>query len=229
MKVYEMKIKVYLKKDLKIDEVQYELYKLISSYLSRDEKMLKLHNSKGYKPYCYDWLYPIEKNIYKKGNNYNFRIRSIDEELINYFLNGFEDFINDTFKNLTLEIREIRKEFIDKLYTLTPVVIKNDTGYWVDNLSLEQYEKRLNDNIQKKYIYFNKDKIIECKKFYKSIIKLNDNPISVKYKNIKLLGDKMEMVVNEDTISQELAYLSLGVTFSEMNSSGFGFLGYKYL
>ena len=53
--------------------------------------------------------------------------------------------------------------------------------------------------------------------------------IAFKFKNIKLLGDKLELEINMDKRSQELAYFALGVTFSENSAYGAGFLGYKYL
>lgn len=226
MKVYELKVKTFLLKDLDSNESLSYISQAIISYLSQNEKFLKLHESSLYKPYCHDNLYPIEKE-YRKENIYQYRIRSIDKDFVNYFLDAFPDYKDKVFKNLTIEVREIAKSPISKLFTLNPVILKNDFGYWKDSLSLEDFEKRINDNIIKKYKYFVGD--IEEKKFYNSIKFLNKSPVPLYFKNIKLLGDKVELEINMDKESQDLAYLALGLTFSENNAYSAGFLGYKYL
>ena len=73
------------------------------------------------------------------------------------------------------------------------------------------------------------DENIEEGEFYTSLKFLNESPIAFKFKNIKLLGDKLELEINMDKRSQDLAYFALGVTFSENSAYGAGFLGYKYL
>ena len=88
MKVYELNVKTFLLEDLKKEDVQKELAKLINGYLALNEKFLAFHEEKNYKPYCFDSLYPI-KNFYVKENLCQFRIRSVDEDFVNYLLNGF--------------------------------------------------------------------------------------------------------------------------------------------
>ena len=58
---------------------------------------------------------------------------------------------------------------------------------------------------------------------------INKTPVPMKYKNIKLLGDKVRLAVLDDEKSQEMAYLSLGVGLGEMNSRGAGFVNYRWL
>lgn len=53
---------------------------------------------------------------------------------------------------------------------------------------------------------------------------MNHKPIIIKYKNIKLLGDKIKLYVNSDETSQEVAYMALKTGIGEMNSRGFGFV-----
>ena len=80
---------------------------------------------------------------------------------------------------------------------------------------------RIIANIQKKYknIY---DTPVDVD-FIKSIKKTNRNPIKIPYKNINMLGNKFEIEVKEDPMSQNLAYLALSVGILEKNSLGFGF------
>lgn len=228
MKVYEFSVKVFLLKDIHRNNVQEKISKFISGYLSQDSNYLKLHNSKEFKPYSYDSLFPLVVDGYKAEAVYSFRIRTIDEKLGNYLLDGLGNFSNEYFKGLIVKPRVIRMKFIDKIFSLTPIVIKNSFGYWKDNLTLEEYEKRLNENLYKKYKYFT-GKDLKEEKFYTSMKFLNEKPIGIPYKDIVLLGDKIEFTVAGDKISQELAYMALAVSIGEGNSFGCGFMGYKYL
>ncbi|MBU5668431.1 CRISPR-associated endoribonuclease Cas6 [Peptoniphilus sp. MSJ-1] len=227
MKIYELQIKTYLLRNLTVEESQYQLSKFITEYLAKDEKYLELHKSKKYKPYCFDNLFPIN-NGYEKENIYNFRIRTIDQDLCNYFLKNFENARNDYFKNLTLRARIIPKHSIDKIFSLSPVVIKTANGYWNNEISLNEFEKRIKDNIFKKYKYFVEEEIAE-EDFYSNLKILNNKPVKVYCKGITLLGDKLELQINPDNLSQDIAYLILGVGLGENISYGSGFCGYKYL
>lgn len=80
---------------------------------------------------------------------YQYRIRSVDENFVNYILDGFSNYNDKVFKNLTVDVRIIPKSPISKLFTLNPVIIKNDFGYWKEKLALEEFEKRITDNLIK--------------------------------------------------------------------------------
>lgn len=227
LKVYELTMKTFLLRDLNNQEAQGQLAKLLVEYLSKDEKFLALHKSKEYKPYCFDSLYPIKK-FYPKEHIYQFRIRSINPSLVNYLLNSFANFQNTTFKNLTIDAKVIANSPLDKVFTLTPVLIKNNQGYWKDHMSTDTFERRIQENLFKKYKYFVREDILEDT-FYQNIRFLNNAPIGMPLKGKVLLGDKIELTLHLNDMSQKLAYLALGTTFSENNSYGCGFLGYKYL
>ena len=57
----------------------------------------------------------------------------------------------------------------------------------------------------------------------------NIKPISTKYKNISLLGDKMTLYIAENEMAQEMAYFILGTGLLEMGSRGFGYCNYKWI
>lgn len=228
MKVYEISIETYTKKSLNRLSLQEKISKLISGYLAQDEKWLAYHQSKDYKSYSFDSLYPLSKDIYQKGGIYKFRIRTIDPGLANYLLDGFEDYQDDNFKNLTINVRELKKRPIEKLYSITPVILKNDFGYWGKDKDIRFFEKRITENLFKKYKYFLKEDLEEFS-FYTNLVFKNDKPIAVETKDISLLGDKVELYIKGDKVSQDLAYLALATTFSENNALGCGFLGYRYL
>lgn len=226
MKVYELNIKTYLFKNLDKTQVNEELSKFIIECLCEDQEFLKYHKSKDYKFYTHDSLIPI-KDYYEKDNLYNFRIRTIDENLLKYLKNNFSKYFNDTFQNLKLDIKEIKKIPIKTLYTLQPVVMKNDDGYWAKNNDLKFFEERLKINLIKKYENFTGKSL--NKDFYNNIEFTKDFPVKMKFKDINFLTDKIKLNINFDKDSQDLAYFSLGVGLLENNAYGFGFLSYEYL
>ena len=93
MKVYELKIRTFLLEDIDSSDSLEFISKAIISYLSENEKFLEMHKAKKYKSYCHDSLYPIKK-FYKKNMVYQYRIRSVDEEFVNY-INEIGNFNND--------------------------------------------------------------------------------------------------------------------------------------
>ena len=96
-------------------------------------------------------------------------------------------------------------------------------------MTLEEFEKRLKENLIKKYKFFTGKDIDESLPLYDLIEFKNKVPVKMPYKNINLLGDKIVLEVAQNHQAQELAYLALGVGLLENNSRGFGFVNFKYL
>ena len=109
------------------------------------------------------------------------------------------------------------KRMISKLYSVTPVILKNDFGYWKAEISLPEYEERLIVNIE------------DDVHLYDSILFKNKMPVKIPYKNIHLLGDKIDLEIANNEMAQKLAYFALGVGLGENNSRSCGFVNYKYL
>lgn len=230
MKVYEVSLKVFLLKEIIFNESQSKIADLIDQSLVRDDKFLSIHNKNMYKNYCFNSFYPLEREgIYKVGNIYTIKIRTIDKDIANYLNNKLANEYTDCIKGLTTEIHIIPKRYIEKIYTITPLIIKNDSGYWKNSLSFDGFEKRLKENLIKKYNNINDTKIDEDFQLYTSIELNNRMPIACPYKGKKLLGDKVNLVIADDEMAQNLAYMSLGVALGEINARGYGFVNYKYL
>ena len=118
MKVYEMKLKVKLKKDIFLKDVSTYITRFMDMNLSVNPTMYNYHTSKIYKGYTFDGLFPIEEDkIYKKNKEYFFRIRTINQKIANYFLDTLMFFENKDIQGLTLNIRVVEKKLIEKLYT----------------------------------------------------------------------------------------------------------------
>lgn len=229
MNVYELKLKVYLLRDIKNEEALNRISSFIDEVLMKDGKYCKLHEKNCFKNYVFAAFFPIDqKGIYKRNSVYTVVIRTIETDLARYFENQLKDHGNSVMKGLTCDIRIIPKHMIEKVYSLTPVIVKGEDGYWKDNLSFSEFERRLKENLIKKYNAFTGEKINENFQLYSSIKLLNGAPIKVPYKQIYLLGDKVELQVSENTQAQNLIYMSLGVGVLEMNSRGMGYLNYKY-
>ena len=245
MKVYEMKLKIKLKKDIFLKDVATHITRFMDMNLSNNTKMYNYHSSKIYKEYTFDGLFPIEEDkIYKKDNEYFFRIRTINQKIANYFLDTLMFFQNKDMEGLTLNIRIVEKKLIEKLYTITPILMKTDEGYWQYSMTFEDFEKRLKINCLKKYLYFTqKNSDLEVDKellkklgedksddidLFTNIKFINKKPITIIYKGRKLVGDKIELQVANNERAQDIAYMLLGTGLLENCTRGCGFLGFKF-
>ena len=230
MEVLEVKLNVFMLRDIKSDEIQEKLIELIDKSFLKNQKFKDFHEENTFKNYCFDLPYPIEKDkIYHKNKVYTIRIRTINSELAKHFSNVLVNEYTKDIKSLNADIRIITKRHIQKIYTLTPAVVKSDNGYWKGNLTLNEFENRLFINLIKKYKQATGIDISEDFLLYKKIEFINKKPIAIKYKNITLLGDKLSLEIEDSKEAQELAYMSIGTGLLENNARGSGFLNYRYL
>ena len=88
---------------------------------------------------------------------------------------------------------------------------------------------RLKSNLIKKWGQYQNEQMDEDFQFHTRIEFLNKCPVSVAYKGVRLLGDKICLHIADNKRAQELAYMSLGTGICEMNSRGFGFVNYRWL
>ena len=228
--VYAIKIKVYVIEDIPLEEVQGTITAFLDNGLIGIPQFAQFHEINGYKYYCNDGLYPIENDkIYKKDHIYTVTVRTLDVNLAKHFSNYVINTYTDKLKGLTSQVKVITKKHIDILYTITPAILKCSSGYWKDEMTIEQYEERLKINLIKKWNEYNGEKIQEDFELFSGIEFLNKCPVASKYKGIKLLGDKIRMHVADNEMAQNLAYMALGTGVLEMNARGFGFVNCRWL
>lgn len=228
--VLEMDIKVYLSENINSNESNEYICELIDSVLAKEEKYLKMHNNIGFKKYCFNNFYPMEKDyIYKEGNIYTFKLRSVDKDLVKYIEDNMKNSYTKSIKVLSITSRVIPKKHIDKVFSITPTVIKFESGYWRSSNSIEDIENRIVKNLKKKYKQYCGVELSDNIEVFNFIKLKNKRPIPTKYKNICLLGDKFEFKVSNNPIAQELLYLALGTGLGEMNARGFGFTNYLWI
>ena len=230
MKVFQIRMKVYMLKDIPVEKTQMEIASLIDKSLAMKENLLEFHEKNQFKFYCFDLPYPMEKDkVYKKGKIYTITIRTVKEGLAKYFYETIANQFTDSIKGLTSEIRIIPKKIFDTLQTLTPVIVKTDDGYWKSTMNIEEYQENLRVNLIKKWNSFYDEKLDEDFEFCTLVEILNDKPVAFEYKKVKLLGDKIRLHIADDSTAQNLAYLAIGTGLGSMNSRGAGFAAYRYL
>ena len=222
MQYFNLKVTALLKQDLQSMETYQRINDLISYLMLKDKTLKDLHEKNTYKNYVFCNLYPVQKDgIYKQNNIYFFDLRGIEFDKIMKLKQVMSDSENNYFKIIQINLQTHQKSDIKKLITLTPAIITTPKGDYDIKDDLNLVKDRIIANIQKKYknIY---DTPVDVD-FIKSIKKTNRNPIKIPYKNINMLGNKFEIEVKEDPMSQNLAYLALSVGILEKNSLGFGF------
>jgi len=230
MKVFEIRLKIFLLQDIHISHIQTKIASFLDKGFLKDEELAKFHEENKYKYYSHDLPFPLEKDkIYKKDKIYTITIRTIDDKLARYFSEVCVNNYTEEIKGLTSEIRIVPQKYIECLYTLTPAILKDDKGYWRDYMSLTEFGERLKVNLIKKWNQFTNEKLDEDFELYTMIDFSNKVPIAMEYKNIKLLGDKFCIHISEHPTAQNLAHMAIGTGVCEMNSRGAGFVNYRWL
>ena len=229
-KVYELEVKVFLTKDMNCNESHEYIAETIDKSLSRDGEHLEFHKENKFKYYCFNNLYPMEKDyLFKKGNIYTFRLRTVDHKLADYFNKVLINEYTSNMKILSIDNKVIPNNHLDKIITITPLVMKFEEGYWRGKEKVSTVEKRIKNNLIKKYNSYYNTNISEDFELFLTFSFKNQKPIPSKYKNITLLGDKIEFKVSNSPMAQELFYFALGTGVGELNSRGFGFINYLWL
>lgn len=238
IKVYELKLKIYLMQNIPREKTYAILANFVDSYLAEKRDFLELHETNCFKNYIFDQPYKLEQDgIYKEGNVYTLRVRTTDSTLAEYFKQGLAEHKNREVKGLSAQMRVIPKKIIKEIYTITPTIIKFDkdrevekgNAYWRRYMGLNRYEERLKNNLIKKYQDMTKKKVPIEFDLYTQISFMNKKPISVPYKKIHFLGDKVALEIANNETAQNLAYMAIGSGLGELNSRGFGFVNYRYL
>lgn len=230
MEVLEISVLLFLLKNIDSEEALQNISGFIDSGMAKTPELLQLHNENTYKNYCFNSFYPLESDkVYKRGKIYRIQIRTVDKKLADFFNEKLQNHFNDSMKGLTSTIKILPQRYIEKLYSITPVILKNDDGYWKGKLTLTEFENRLKVNLIKKYNAIMDTKIDEGFQLYTSIEFLNKKPVAFNYKGKKILGDKISINISDDKVAQGLSYMSLGTGILEMNARGAGYMNYKWL
>lgn len=221
MEYYEVKVCIKMKEDRQNDK----MYEVISGYINysilNDSRLSRIHKVNCFKFYTFSLPAPIEEDrIYKKGRLYSFNIRSISSELVmrmaRSLAKGCESFtVEGTSCN------RYRFNAIDKLISLTPVVITLQNGRYLTMEDSDKIVKCLTNNAARKYkAYYGEPNEVE---FISDFTVKNKRLIQMPYKNTCIMGNKIDITVKPDENSQRLAHLIASVGIGEKNSLGAGY------
>ncbi len=229
MKTYELKITLTLKRDIHLKEYIEFVSKNINYIFYNSVILRAIHEKKGFKPYVVGSMYPFESKIrmYQSGNTYTLTLRTIDEAIANEIVKASKKAYNLDFDIKDVSYKELRIGFIDKVYTVTPAVLTlTDEGekprYWTIEDDLLLLQRRIVENLEKKYKEFFKRDIKPPEDTINFFTIHNQKPIVYYYKGGKIFANKFTIGFNSDKVSQKLAKLSFGVGVLEKNPLGFG-------
>ncbi len=225
MKFIELVVTVMLKGDIHFADSGYVIGKNINKLMLLDKDLKELHPKKEYKNYVFDNFYPLEKDkFYKKDKLYIFKIRGLDIEFMKKVHNLLYILESSDFQIISVDEKEVNKSYIKELYTINPVIITIDNKPWMQGDDLELFKERLQANLEKKYKNFYDEEININGLFTKNIEFKNRMPMHFNYKNIKLLANKVSIMVEDNEEAQKLAFLAMAVGLGEKNSAvGAGF------
>lgn len=230
MNNFEITVKVYLTKDILQEDCQQEISAILDKVLAENCDFLNFHKENYFKNYCFNSLYPLEKDkLYKEDNIYSFQIRTNNIELAEYLSINLKNTFSSSIKILKVDIRKIPTKHIDKIFSVTPIVIRTDNGYWKGVISLEDFERRIKENLIKKYNQITGEKIDEKFPLFVALELKNKKPIAIKLKGKTLLGDKISLKIADDELSQKIANLAIGSGIGEINARGYGYVNYRWL
>lgn len=232
MNYFELTCTAYIKKDISFKESFELISKYISFSMSKTDELKALHEKLGFKHYSFGNFFPIEKEkIYKKGNTYQFILRSLDVAFIDGLSKALRQNIdNPNFLVIETHKRAVKQFFISELYSATPVIVSIENGlFWTmeKDGDIMKLQKQLHDNLEKKYQSFYGEPIKSDQNFIQLLEVKNRVPQTIQItkngKTIRLFGNKFRIVPNEDEISQKLAFVALACGLGEKNSFGGGF------
>lgn len=233
MNIYEIAVRIYILRDIPISLIYGELTKYIDGYLGQNGYFCEFHQKKCLKGYNFDLPIKIEKGrkVYKSDQIYQFRIRTVDKELLSYLLDGIADYKTDSIKGLTRTVKQIPHRSIVSVWTLTPVILKNadGKGYWRDCMSFEEFEQELTASLIHQYEQYTKEEIKKDSFLYNQIELKSKCAIGIPYKGITLLGDKLSLQIADNETAQKVMYFTLANGMGTMGSRGMGFLGYRFV
>lgn len=232
LKVCEITIKICLRETITQRDSHNIISDFIDSFLLKNEKFAQFHEKNAFKNYVFDEFFPIAQGgIYKGDSLYQFRIRTVDTGLADYLSGGLTEHQTKWMKGIVRQIRVIPPKMIERVYTITPLIIKNPEGkgYWKDSMTFAGFENAIRVNLIKKYNAFTGSQLDEDFELYHQIELLSKSPVGVPYKGITLLGDKISVQAADNETAQKLWYFALGTGLGEMNSRGQGFLQYHFL
>lgn len=226
MEYYEVKVFIKMKADVQNDKMYEAISRFINFSMLNDMRLGRVHEKNCFKFYTFSLPSPVESDrIYKRGRLYSFNIRSISSEFVMRMDRALVkdcDFFAVEGKNCG----SYKFRAIDKLVSITPVVITLDNGRYLTADENEEVVRRLTNNVIRKYkAYYNEELEGE---FISEYSIRNKRLIQMPYKNTCIMGNKIDLTIKDDESAQKLAYMAASVGLGEKNSLGAGYCKVVY-
>ena len=230
MNITEFRLKIYMLKSVNIKGMLEQISKIVDCCLI-NEGMRQVHEDTYHKLYTFNGFYPVEPSgVYEEGQIYSVTIRTLDKEIKEAFKRGLAVQCTSVIKALTTEHRDVNQKYVEKIFSITPVILKFDQeGYWREHHSVSEFERRIKVGLVKKYNMIYDTKLDEDFDWVLGVKFDNHKPIASDYKNIQLLGDKVTIHIADNEIAQKLAWIAVGSGIGEMCARGYGFVNFRYL
>ncbi|MBS7530262.1 CRISPR-associated endoribonuclease Cas6 [Hazenella sp. IB182353] len=222
----ELTVTVMVREDLYYQNVQAALGSYLNRSMLQMERLKQRHAERASKLYVFSGLYPVERKtkIYRKGAVYIFRVRSLDSEFLELMEKCIRKQKDAHFECLAIEKHRVRDRMIQELYSITPFIVTVNNQPWLQpHGDIDVLIERLESNAEKKYQDAFQNKL-DSSHFIERIELINEKPLAISYKGIRLLGNKVRIAVASEPQAQKLAYTALGAGLGEKGSSvGAGF------
>lgn len=235
MEIYEINIKVYILEDITLEETLEDLSKLMDKSFYKNEDLKSFHEKNTMKNYCFNNLYPlnIKTKTYEKGCIYNFQLRCIEPKLKKHFLKFLSNEYTSKIKVLVCQNKNIPKRPIDRIYSITPLIVKmpgsEKTIYWRNGYTEEEFFEYIRTTSIKKYEAITGESLDKNIKLFNYVKMDNKKPIAADFKGKRILGDKVTLTVETNEKAQDVAYMLLGTGAADMCPRGYGFMNYQYI
>lgn len=221
----ELTVTVLLKRDIRFVESSYIIGKTINKSMLLNADLKALHPKQQFKHYVFNSFSPLEKEkVYFKDKLYFFKVRGMDPTQMEKMKYCLQNVSSADFTVVSVSLEIIKQKHIRQLKSIMPVIVTVDDSPWMQNQDLDVFVNRLESNLEKKYksIF---DKSIDINdKFIKAIHFTNRTPMALEYKNIRLLGHKVVLDIQDNPEAQDIAFLAVALGIGEKNSAlGSGF------
>ncbi len=220
---FELVTTICLSEDVHFTEMHEKLASFVSKAMLNDPELKELHQKNTFKFFIFSLPFPAEKEgIYKSNHLYYFILRSIDIKLIMKMKRYFSQ-TKDDIRVISSEIKQQSYRFINEISTVTASVAIFNKRCWVKENGIETIMQRIHNNVVRKMKAIDSSFEEPKENFISTIEIINHKPLNIKYKKIKLLGNKFRIVVKSDSVSQQCAFMALACGILEKGSLGCGY------
>lgn len=223
----ELRITLLLKQSSHHLDIQEHIGHWLHQAQLSDDGFKQTHYDRDYKHLAFSSLYPIEKDgVYRQGRVYILTLRSPLRDTINRMRSCLQQCReNAYFQLISSEQRSKRLAHITEMISITPVIVTIAHKPWLQENSVELLLQQLHANAEKKLRSLDPHAEGQAvQSFIQGIRIENRKPIALRYKDRKLLGNKLRLFIHDDPFSQKLAQIVLGSGVGEKSSSiGAGF------